>query len=124
MQKTISRSRGRFEINLSLQHLGSDLQVLIWGGDAHVGAVAIAGPHTLLENSSLNGFSAEVISVPGHRDEVVARDAASHLARACSGTVAVTVGLHWDNLKPEEIQEVLRLCAELIREGEDWLKSL
>lgn len=123
MQKTITRSQGRLEITLSLQRLGSDVQVMIWGGDAHIGAVAVAGPHTLLPSQQSSESQVEVISVPGHKDDVVASAAATHLARAFNKTVAVTVGLHWDNLTPEEIDKVLSLCHELTREGEQWLRS-
>lgn len=36
--------RGRLKLELRVQHLGRDLQVILSGGAAHLGAVALAAP--------------------------------------------------------------------------------
>lgn len=83
---------------------GEDLVVSVGGGSHyHVGAVATAvvSP-SLKDNLRLTG-SASVITVPGHKEDEIARSAALRLARALQCTVVLTAGIHIDNADPQEI---------------------
>jgi len=122
MQKTFKRNRGLFQASLSMQPLGEDLQVVIWGGEQpHVGAVAVAEPRISRTDPSRTTASSSVITLSGHKEDELARDAALRLAIVSHGAVAVTAGLHWDQLDAHDIKEVLQLCDELIRDAEAWI---
>jgi len=124
MKKTFSRQRSSFNASLSLQPLGDDLQVVIWGGERpHVGAVAVAEPRVSRTDPSRTTASSSVICLSGHKEDELARDAALRLAIVSRGAVAVTAGLHWDQLDADDIKEVLLLCDELIRDAESWLEE-
>jgi len=125
MQKTFTRNRGLFHASLSLQPLGDDLQVVIWGGERpHVGAVAVAEPRISRTDPSRTTASSSVITLSGHKEDELARDAALRLAIVARSAVAVTAGLHWDQLDASDIKEVLLLCDELIRDAEAWIVQL
>ncbi len=124
MHKTFSRQRGPFQATLSIQPLGDDLQVVLWGGDRpHVGAVAVAEPRVSRTDPVRTTASSSVICLSGHKEDELARDAALRLAIVSKGAVAVTAGLHWDQLDADDIKDVLGLCDELIRDAENWLAT-
>ncbi|PLY02385.1 MAG: hypothetical protein C0624_08695 [Desulfuromonas sp.] len=124
MHELFTRNRGLFNASLSLQALGDDLQVVIWGGERpHVGAVAVAEPRVSLSDPRRTTASSSVICLSGHKEDELARDAALRLAIVSRGAVAVTAGLHWDQLDADDIKNVLQLCDELIRDAENWLEA-
>ena len=125
MDRKFSRSRGPFNASLSLQWLGVDLQVVIWGGERpHVGAVAVAEPRVSRSDPERMTASSSVICLSGHKEDELARDAALRRAIVSRGAVAVTAGLHWDHLDADGIKDVLQLCDDLIRDAEKWLSAL
>ncbi len=94
------------ELELEAAVVGRDLLVLITGGDAHLGAVAVGG-------FSKRSY-ASVITVPGHKDDCIAKEAASriadHLKRAC----AVVVGIHLTGPSKEQIDSVVKDALTLV----------
>lgn len=104
----LSNTSGRLSIALKAIDVGGDLLVTITGGRAHIGAVAAGVTFGGLASSS-------VITVPAHRDDRVAKDAAEKLAKALDRSVVVVAGIHYDDMTKEEIGETLRLCDELVR---------
>jgi len=124
MHKVFTRNRGLFNASLSLQYLGDDLQVVIWGGERpHVGAVAVAEPRVSRSDPKRTSASSSVICLSGHKEDELARDAALRLAIVSHAAVAVTAGLHWDQLEADNIKDILQLCDELIRDAETWLEE-
>lgn len=105
----LSASRGRVALRLTAVRLGADLAVTISGGERpHVGAVAVSQPRP-----SGDGATTSVIAIVGHREDEVARKVAARLAAATRGIVTVTCGIHVDAIRPEEIDDVRRMCDEL-----------
>ncbi|MCD1295564.1 hypothetical protein CUJ83_11195 [Methanocella sp. CWC-04] len=102
-------SRGRVSIILNAVRLGPDTLVYITGGDAHIGAAAVGTFTGGLASSS-------VITVPSHRDDRVAKDAAEKLSKSLRSNVVVVAGIHYDNMTPDEITSAIRICEELIVE--------
>ena len=95
---------------------GVDLVVAVGGGARpHVGCVVVAQPHASSAEPGRVRVTSSVISIPPHREEVLARPLAEALARALGGVVTVTAGVHDDNLTPEGIAAYLRL-GESLRE--------
>ena len=68
--------RGRLKLELRVQHLGRDLQVILSGGAAHLGAVALAAPDKASETA--------LFVLPGHREDQLARRMARRMADGSS----------------------------------------
>ena len=108
----LTARHGRLALTLRVLHLGRDLQVICTGGQAHIGAVAVASPmpaHAQTAESHTQGL----ISLPGHREDMLATWMARHLADALNCTVCVSAGIHFDCITKEEIARVLNLAATL-----------
>ena len=91
---------GRTRVKLELKHQGRDLLLLVTGGKAHVGAVAVW-------NGREQGGRAVVTELPGHREGPLAGDCAEILGRASGRTVVAVVGIHQDNASREEIAAIV-----------------
>jgi hypothetical protein len=100
---------GRIDATLTARQVGEDWLVEIAGGDAHVGAAALATFDAVHSRAS-----ASVLSAPGHREELVALDAARTITRHTRATVVVVAGLHYPNIAVNEIDTARRLCRELV----------
>jgi len=76
--------------------------VHIGGGDAHVGAAALAG------RTAGGKPYAETLCVAPHKEDRLALAAAEKLHAATGVNVCVTAGIHIDRITPTEISEVTR----------------
>ena len=105
---TLSTQQGSFDLSASVRLIGEDLLVAIWGGEKpHIGAVAMAQPRPSLKNPATTSATASVFCYVGHKEDQLAKAAAEVLAAALNTRVVVTAGIHWDNIKKEEIQRVI-----------------
>lgn len=96
--------------------VGSDLVVAIWGGDApHVGAAAAAAPRPSLDDPAKTSATASVIAFSGHKEDLLAREAALALAAALGARVVVTAGMHWEGIDAAGIAAVQANLRELVR---------
>jgi hypothetical protein len=101
---------GRTAVTLRLLAQGRDILVLITGGAAHVGAVAVCdGTAELGHARSGSGM----VQVPGHREGPLAAEASETLALAAGRTCVAVVGIHQDNATAEEIHDIV----EHVRQG-------
>ena len=96
-------SKGSYEVTARIDWLGNDLVVNLTGGESHVGTVAVAWA----------GHDPSVIALPGHKEDIPAREMAEGLSRALGCTVTVVAGMHWDNIDDEGITTVLTLCRRI-----------
>lgn len=92
--------------------VGGDLVVVLWGGAAHIGAVAIAQPRPSRRDPHLRRASTSVFTLLGHEEDVVVKRVAERLAAALDRTAVVSAGLHWDDLTADGIARVLAACDE------------
>ena len=115
LPEPIERGRGRTAVRLELVVQGRDLVLLVSGGEAHVGAVAVC-------QAPQGGVPAEpVLTVlPGHKEGPLARDCAIKLAPAAGCTCCAVVGIHQDQATPDEIAAIV----ENVRQGMDELVRL
>lgn len=114
--KEISRPFKDSFIRLRYQRLGKDMQVLISGGREHIGAVALAvHPHSKTE-------PVYAWQAPGHREEEMARASALRLSNALGCSVAVSAGIHFDNLGKEEIEAIVQMVDEMVADLIEVLK--
>ena len=98
--------------------------VVVTGGDKpHIGAVSIATPKTSGAGKSDGSPSPSVIAIPGHKEYQLALDASQQLARAVQSTVAVSVGIHIDDISPDLLEMVVDQFYVLIDRVDSKLSS-
>ena len=105
----IKRKVGRIEIILEAKKIGEDYLLTLTGGREHVGAVAIG----LFDEKSQRA-SSSVITMPGHREEQLALQGARQVSRATRKTSVFVVGIHQDNISPEEIRDIVSAAGEMV----------
>jgi len=101
--------------------MGDDHCVIITGGDRpHVGAVALAQARPSLRDPSTVSATTSVLTLLGHKEDVVAHRVAQRLASALNRNVVVCCGIHVDAISPAELefidQAVNRFCELVIQE--------
>ncbi len=92
--------------------LGKDWQIILYGGTAHIGAVALAVCYDA-ERAAVN---VSQIAVYGHREDDLCRAVAFTLSKALKTTVVVSAGIHFDGLSDREIQEIRQTISDLTEE--------
>jgi hypothetical protein len=113
---TVTVKEGRFSLEALVVSIGPDLLVTVWGGThPHIGAVALALPRPSLQNRRKTSATSSVLTLLGHKEDVTAKMVSEALAAALKQNVVVTAGIHWDNLKPEEINTLVQLTERLTR---------
>jgi len=52
--------------------------------------------------------------MPGHREEYLALQGARQVSKATKKTSVFVVGIHKDNLSPEEIRDIVFIAGEMV----------
>lgn len=91
---------GRTGVQLELLVQGCDLLLLITGGKAHVGAVAV------LDGRNARG-PAVVTELADHREGLLAGECAEILGEVWEGTVVAVAGIHQDRATRAEIDAIV-----------------
>lgn len=115
-QVVLEKTSGRLKVGLSASRLGNDLLVVISGGAAHIGAVGAGNVCTGMASSS-------VITMPGHRDDRIAKAAAERISKSQGCNCVVVAGVHYDGISAHEIEDVMTMCSSLISELEEKLRT-
>jgi hypothetical protein len=111
---SVSVKEGRFKLEALVKTLGQDFLVAVWGGThPHIGAVALAVPRPSLKDKKKTSATSSVLTLVGHKEDVTAKMISEALAAGLKRNVVVTAGIHWDNLKAEEIGRVVELTERL-----------
>lgn len=113
---TLTRASGRLSVSLSARRIGDDLLLVITGGQSHIGAVSAGTKCGGLPTSS-------VITMPGHRDDRIAKDAAERISKSLGCNCAVVAGVHYDDINPQEIKDILIMCNSLLDELEGAIRA-
>jgi hypothetical protein len=107
-------SKGRFEIRASVQEVGQDLLVSIWGGTRpHIGAVGIAIPRPSLKNPKQWSATSSNFTFLGHKEDGMVKKTSEILATRLRRNVVVTAGVHWDRITLNEIETIQNLTQRL-----------
>jgi hypothetical protein len=107
-------SKGRFKIRASVQEIGQDLLVSIWGGTRpHIGAVGIAIPRPSLKNPKQWSATSSNFTFLGHKEDGMVRKTSEILATRLRRNVVVTAGVHWDKITLDEIETIQKLTQRL-----------
>jgi len=109
----ISEKDASFEVTAYVDRVGDDLLVLLSGGKAHVGAVGIAQARPSLSDPSQTSSTGSVITLPGHKEDTIAKHLAERLSAKLGCGVVVVAGMHWEGLSQEGSERVLLLCARI-----------
>ncbi len=107
---------GRHKIYLHTESIGNDLLLAVYGGDEHhIGGVSVAYP-TRSHYRNATTTSVNSITLPGHKDYIVANSTAERICRTLEKPVVVTVGIHYDAATTDEISEIIQVVDELVSE--------
>lgn len=99
----ISAQKDKFKINLKAFFMGSDLIVLIWGGDPHAGAVSFFSP----EEQTIT------LRRKNHKDHEITEIFTARLGLCVKGCIVAICGIHFSDLCPDDITEIKKLCERL-----------
>ena len=103
-----TKTTGDYPLEAAIRVLGDDLLIAVWGGTRpHIGAVGIAHPRPSLKDSKQISATASVYTVIGHKEDTVVQKMATRISSALNRMVVVTAGIHWDDLTPEAIKEII-----------------
>lgn len=101
-----------YELNAMIIRLDYGIQVVLTGGEkSHVGSVTVSDEEGCLHT----------VTIPGHKETILSEQWASNLGKAFGVPVVVTVGIHYEKLSQEGIQQILSVCNELFRDCLQWL---
>lgn len=96
-------------VTLKAVNMGKDLNVCIYGGDTpHIGAVALS----IIDETNTPDVS--VMTIKGHREDIIARDSAIKLSQALGCNVCVSCGIHKNNASFEEINIFCNLAEQAV----------
>jgi hypothetical protein len=103
--KCFKEQFGRIHIEFVPVAMGNDLCVSIFGGEIpHLGAVAVAQVRPSLRDPAQRSASTSVITLLGHKEDVIASRVAHDLAAKLNKNVAVCCGIHVDHISTEELE--------------------
>ncbi len=109
MSISLSEGTGRTRVELTTHTIGNDLIVCLFNDQGHIGAVALAE-----FNHQEKRASTSVVTRFGHKDDLIAYNAAHHLCRHLKKPVCAIAGIHLDNITEEEIAGIKRNCDALV----------
>jgi hypothetical protein len=73
----------------------------------------MAEPRPSLADPRKVGATSSVYTYLGHKEDITAKTMAEKLAKVLNRKVVVVAGIHWDNLRDEEIEIIVSLCHEI-----------
>jgi hypothetical protein len=129
MHKSLSRSvvsaDSRFALRADLiVHDNGDLTIVVGGGSDHAGAVALALPRPSLADPGKQSATSSVLTVPGHKDDLPAREVAEKVAAATGRNVVAVAGIHYDGLEPADLECLRELWTTLIKHIIEMVEDL
>ena len=114
MKELVTNVAG-FPLRLRRLHMGEDLCLILSGGEReHIGAVAVAQPRPSLADPARTSATASVIALPGHQEDMLARELALQVAGALNVTTCVVCGIHLRQPTPAMLEEVVAASRELV----------
>ena len=115
MEFRIKTKEDVYRLEAFVMEIGNDLLVAIWGGERpHIGAVAVAQPRPSLRDQSAVSATVSVFCYVGHKDDVIAKEAAERLSAALNRNTTVTAGIHWDNINEAGIKTIVENSRQLV----------
>ena len=114
---TLTKKFKTYDINCSAIKMGKDWNISIYGGDTpHIGAIALGIPRPSLENKNKISSSVSVLTITGHKEDVIVQKAAKILSSTLNSTVVVSCGIHINNITFNDIGNLNLLIDNLVDE--------
>src|SRR4030067_3105248 len=89
--------KGKMQVNIEAHLFSDGLSVSLFGGDKpHIGAVALSIPRKSLKDKKSISCSTSILTVTGHKDDVIAKEMSEAISKAANITVTVVAGVHID----------------------------
>jgi hypothetical protein len=107
----VESGSGRTRLSARVLFQGRSPVVVVSGGEAHIGAVALAEPVAREDTAEHAGARRATVSLlvrTGHREDELAAEAARRISTACGKPAVVCAGIHLDEITTEEIAQVRR----------------
>lgn len=113
----LSTKYNKHTINCTAFKIGNDFNISIYGGDIpHIGAVALGISIPLPHNINTITSTASLLTVPGHKEDILALNCAKLLSKKLNTTVTLSCGIHIKNITSQDITNVTTSVNELINE--------
>lgn len=113
----LSTTYNNHTINCIALKIGNDFNISIYGGDIpHIGAVALGTPVNLPHNINKVTSTASLLTVPGHKEDVITLNYAKLLAKKLNTTVTICCGIHIKNITTQDITNITIATDKLINE--------
>jgi hypothetical protein len=113
--RELATSVAGFPLRLRRLHMGEDLCLILSGGEQeHIGAVAVAQPRPSLADPARTSATASVITLPGHQEDMLARELALQVAGALNVATCVVCGIHLRQPTPAMLEEVVAASRSLV----------
>jgi len=107
-------SKGRFSIHARVQEIGRDVLVSLWGGSRpHIGAIGMATPRPSLKDPTKWSATSSNFTYVGHKEDTVVKMISEKVASRLRTNIVVVAGIHWDKIRPEEIEIIQELTHQL-----------
>ena len=102
-------------LRLRCIRMGEDICLTLCGGELeHIGAVAVAQPRPSLADPARISATASVIALPGHQEDMLARELALKAATTLNTVVCVACGIHLRHPTPAMLDEALAASRGLV----------
>lgn len=114
---TLTKKFENHNINCSAVKMGKDWNISIYGGDLpHIGAIALGIPRPSLEDKNKISSSVSVLTITGHKEDVIVQKVAKVLSTTLNSTVVVSCGIHIDDITFDDIQNLNLFIDNLLDE--------
>lgn len=101
-------------VSMLLIDVGNDLCVVIFGGDdPHIGCVTLGIPRPSLDNNDTISSTSSIINKLGHKDDKIALYVSEKLVPALNKDIAISCGIHIDNITNNEIDIIFNIIEKL-----------
>ncbi len=111
----IKTDKEAYNLEAFVKGIGKDLLVAIWGGERHhIGAVAVAQPRPSLKDHRVRSATASVFCFLGHKDDIIAKEAAEKISSALNTNVTVTAGVHWEHIDEVGMKDIIENSRQLV----------
>ena len=115
--KELATSVAGFPLRLRCLRMGEDLCLTLSGGEQeHIGAVAVAQPRPSLADPARTSATASVITLLGHKEDVLVRELSLKVAGALNITACVVCGIHVQNPTSAMLEELIAASHGLVND--------
>lgn len=125
--KTLHTAAGTaiHQVEITAILCGPDINICILGGThPHLGASALGLPRASLKDPNARSASVSVLTVPGHKEDELVRDAAARITSACGCIASVQAGLHIDNATSDDIKLLWKNYETALKKLEKHLREV